>query len=138
MLNTSTFATNFVFIWIFSYSHLSSPLVVTKHQNCQVLCINRMSLHKRITQNVLNQLNIKRNYCFVVNLLFYSINNGQKSLTRFISSCLTTVQLIIKNSESKKVKSLRFDSNPQSLGFEATEHLCNRTRIENCRDAFNC
>ena len=31
MLNTPTFANNFDFIWIFSYSHLSSPLVVTKH-----------------------------------------------------------------------------------------------------------
>ena len=29
--HTPTFANNFDFIWIFSYSHLFSPYVVTKH-----------------------------------------------------------------------------------------------------------
>ena len=29
--------------------------------------------------------------------------------------------------------SLRWDSNPQCLGFETTEHLRNRMRNENCR-----
>ena len=37
-------------------------------------------------------------FCCEFAILF----NGQKPLTRFISSCLTTVQLIIKNSEIKK------------------------------------
>jgi len=34
-----------------------------------------------------------------------------------------------------KYKKLRFqwDSNQQALGFEATEHLRNRMRKENCR-----
>ena len=31
ILNKPTFANNFDFIWIFSYSHSLSPLVVTKH-----------------------------------------------------------------------------------------------------------
>ena len=53
-------------------------------------------------------------------------DSGQKSLTMFISSCLTTTRLNFKNS-------LQWDSNPQTLGFEATEHLRNRMRKENCR-----
>ena len=32
--------------------------------------------------------------------------------------------------------SLRLDSNPQSLGFEATEHLCNRMRNGNCWKSY--
>jgi len=43
---------------------------------------------------------------------------------------LTTVQLILKK-ERKKL-SFWWDANPQSLGFEATEHLCNKMRKENC------
>jgi len=40
-----------------------------------------------------------------------------------------------KNKNIKRIKKLcpRWDSNPQSLGFEATEHLRNRMRKENCR-----
>ena len=47
---------------------------------------------------------------------------------------LTTIQLIYKNREIKNKKIiLRLDSNPQTLGFEATEHMRNRMRKENCR-----
>jgi len=43
-----TFANNFNFIWIFTYSHLSSPLVETKHKVCA----------KQVDENKFN--------CFVV------------------------------------------------------------------------
>ena len=48
---------------------------------------------------------------------------------------LTTVQLIFKNREIKKIKklSLRWDSSTQSLGFDTTDHLRNRMQKENCR-----
>ena len=36
MLTTPTFANNFDFIWVFSYSHLSCPWVVSKHLKCYV------------------------------------------------------------------------------------------------------
>jgi len=53
MLNTPTFANNFDFIWIFS---LIKSLSCNKRLNVlvYVLCLNRMSLHKRFTQNVQN------------------------------------------------------------------------------------
>ena len=45
MLNTPTFANNFNFIWIFSYSHYSSPNKMLKMLGLLVVCINRMPLH---------------------------------------------------------------------------------------------
>jgi len=46
---------------------------------------------------------------------------------------LTTIQLNLINSDLEKKLRLQWDSNRQSLGFEAAEHLCNRMRKENCR-----
>ena len=58
-------------------------------------------------------------------------NSGQKSLTMFISSS-TFILIFLKIGKLKKKKvSLRWDSNPQ-LSFEATEHLRNIMRKENC------
>jgi len=37
--------------------------------------------------------------------IIFLTNSGKKSLTMFISSCLTTVQLNFKNREIKKIKS---------------------------------
>ena len=70
-----------------------------------------------------------------VNLHFILSNSGQKSLIMFISLFLTTFQLIFKNREIKKINklSIRWDSRPKSLSFEATEHLRNRMRKENWR-----
>ena len=49
-----------------------------------------------------------------------------------LNHVLTIFQLIIKNMEiKKKLLRLRWDSNPQSLGLEATEHMRNRMRKEN-------
>jgi len=49
-----------------------------------------------------------------------------------LNHVLTIFQLIIKNMEiKKKLLRLRWDSNPQSLSFEATEHMRNRMRKEN-------
>ena len=44
-------------------------------------------------------------------------------------------QLNVKNSGIEKIKKLRLqrDSNPQPMWFEATEHLRNMMRKENCR-----
>ena len=49
-------------------------------------------------------------------------NSGQKSLTLFISSCLTTIQLNCKNSENNFFKKLRLRwySNPQADIAEVT------------------
>ena len=57
------------------------------------------------------------------------------SLTMFISSCFNNYPILnFENSEFKKKKlRLQWDSNPQSLGFEATEHLRNGMRKEKCR-----
>ena len=44
--------------------------------------------------------------------------------------------MIFKNREIRKIKSFWWDSNPQPLGFEATEHLRNRMPKENCRKRF--
>jgi len=43
--------------------------------------------------------------------------------------------LNVKNSGIEKIKKLRLqrDSNPQPMWFEATEHLRNMMRKENCR-----
>ena len=53
-------------------------------------------------------------------------NRGQKSVTMFISSCFNNYQLNFKISEKKVTP--QWDSNPQPLGSEATEHLHNRMR----------
>jgi len=44
------------------------------------------------------------------------------------------------NSEIEKIKRLclQWDSNPQYLGYESTEHLRNRMRKENCRKRIYC
>ena len=59
-------------------------------------------------------------------------NSGHKSLAMFY---FIMFQLNFKNSEINKIKSYAssWDSNPQSLEFEATEHLRNRMRNENCQ-----
>jgi len=56
MLNTPTFANNFDFIldiFIFSLSSCNKTLTVL---GLLVVCINRMSLHTKFMQNVLNSL----------------------------------------------------------------------------------
>ena len=55
---------------------------------------------------------------------FYLTNSGHKCLFLHI---LTTFQLNSKHNETQ------WDSNSHSLVFEATEHLRNRMRKENCR-----
>ena len=50
MLNTPTVAYNFDFIWIFSYSHLSSPQVVYK--TLKVICMQVVHSQDAIAQQV--------------------------------------------------------------------------------------
>ena len=64
-------------------------------------------------------------------------NNGQKSVTAFISLCC--FNYLIEFLEIGKLKKKKYASKGIRTRyryiprFEATEHLCNRMRKENCR-----
>ena len=59
---------------------------------------------------------------------FFLLKSGKKSLTMFISSYFNNCWIDFLKIWKLKNKTLRlqWDSNPQSLRFEATEHLRNR------------
>ena len=54
----------------------------------------------------------------------------------FISSYFNNYSIDLKNKKIKNKLSPRWDPNWQPPGCEATEHLRNRMRKENCRNAF--
>ena len=71
---------NFDFIWIFSYSHLSSPLVETKHWNCKVCkfcalpCIKQYVHGKRLKSIISKTNNLKRHFLKQVSLIIWYID----------------------------------------------------------------
>ena len=89
------------------------------HRTTFYVVFNMSSCRKPEIQNGFPKITKIKLICF-----FFLQNSSEKSLTRFVLSCLNSHSIGLKKRKKKKRKkvSLRWDSNPQSLGFEAAEN----------------